>query len=182
MGAFTVLGLSLGSLLRTYFFMITTSYLGSFLVFRGFGNLFGNYPNLFSLNNHVKLNNSYYMYFGLIMSHMMLGFLSQTILNKRFNDGEDDRNYKEDAKAVKEEKEVPLYTENTSDCIESNKTHTHNTNTLPFKRNLADEDVVDVVFIDGDVKESDQNQYKGYCIGDKTMNCEIEIEIEEDDD
>jgi len=68
------LGLFFGSLLQTYFFMITTSYLGSYLVFRGFGNLFGNYPNLFSLTRHVKISNSFYMYVGLIVTHTLLGF------------------------------------------------------------------------------------------------------------
>lgn len=89
------IGLFFGTVLRTNFFMLTTSYLGSYMVFRGFGNLFGNYPNLFSLTKQVKLSNSFYMYVGLIVTHTLLGFLAQTILKRRFNDGEEEKNYKD---------------------------------------------------------------------------------------
>lgn len=79
MGSGVVLGGGLAVGLRCYFFMVTTSFLGSFLVFRGFGNLFGNYPNVMALRSNEKMNNSYYMYVGLILTHTLLGFLAQSI-------------------------------------------------------------------------------------------------------
>ena len=56
--SFTILGTFLGALLKGYFFIATTSYLGSFLVVRGIGTLIGNYPNVFSIRK--KLPEIYY--------------------------------------------------------------------------------------------------------------------------
>ena len=66
-----MLGTFLATILKKYFFIVTTSYLGSFLIFRGFGSLFGNYPNVLIIK--TKLPQSYYEYFGLIIGHTILG-------------------------------------------------------------------------------------------------------------
>lgn len=56
--SFAILGTFLGTLLKEYFFIVTTSYLGSFLVIRGIGTIIGNYPNVFAVRK--KLPDIYY--------------------------------------------------------------------------------------------------------------------------
>ena len=77
-----MLGTFLATILKKYFFIVTTSYLGSFLIFRGFGSLFGNYPNVLIIK--TKLPQSYYEYFGLIIGHTIFGIVIQLILKKYY--------------------------------------------------------------------------------------------------
>ena len=88
-------GLGLGFVLQSYYFMATTAYLGAFLVFRGFGTIFGNYPNVLTLAPNTKLPNSYYMYLGLIVIHAGLGFVAQFLLKKKFPSTEDEAEFQQ---------------------------------------------------------------------------------------
>ena len=73
---FTIAGSMLGGFLKENFFIVTTSYLGSFLVFRGLGSLLGNYPNVLK----TPAGSTYFMYIGLIILHTILGIVAQSIL------------------------------------------------------------------------------------------------------
>lgn len=77
---FTVAGSALGGLLKENFFIVTTSYLGSFLVLRGIGSLMNNYPNVLK----ETVQPFYYIYIGLILLHTVLGVVVQSILKKKF--------------------------------------------------------------------------------------------------
>lgn len=76
---FTLAGSMLGGFLKENFFIVTTSYLGSFLVFRGLGSLVGNYPNVLK----QPAGSAYFMYIGLIVLHTVLGVIAQSILKKK---------------------------------------------------------------------------------------------------
>ena len=92
----SVLGIFLGALLRNYFFMLTTSYLGAFLLVRGFGNLVGNYPNVMYMTNGEVIPKIYFIYVGSILGVAIVGYLIQIMLNKKFGGGEDEAQFTDD--------------------------------------------------------------------------------------
>jgi hypothetical protein len=80
--AFALVGTCLSTIFKEASFVVSTAYLGSFFIFRGFGSMFGNYPSSFHMKS--KMPHEYYMYFGLILGLSVLGIILQLILKQQF--------------------------------------------------------------------------------------------------
>ena len=80
--AFALVGTCLSTIFKEASFVVSTAYLGSFFIFRGFGSMFGNYPSSFQMKS--KMPHEYYMYFGLILGLSVLGIILQLILKQKF--------------------------------------------------------------------------------------------------
>ena len=70
-------GIGLGVVLGSQFFLITSSYLGAYLVIRGLGNLIGNYPNVLHLTHGEKIPFVYLIYTGVILATGIIGYIVQ---------------------------------------------------------------------------------------------------------
>lgn len=96
-GTFASSGVFLGACLRTYFFMLTTAYLGAFLLTRGFGNLMGNYPNVLYMTHGEVIPFVYYVYVGSIFGLGAIGYLVQVLMQKKWPQEEDENTFREHA-------------------------------------------------------------------------------------
>ena len=72
------LGCFLHQVMRQYFYIATTSFIGSFMMFIGIGSLYGNYPKVLKFDGEITLSLHLYLYQTLL--HTGLGMLIQSIL------------------------------------------------------------------------------------------------------
>ena len=82
-------GIGLGVVLGSQFFLITSSYLGAYLVIRGLGNLIGNYPNVLHLTHGEKIPYVYLIYTGVILATGIIGYIVQICQKKKYGGTEE---------------------------------------------------------------------------------------------
>lgn len=91
-------GIGLGSVLGGSFFLITSSYLGSYLIIRGLGNLIGNYPNVLHLTHGEHISYVYLIYTGSIIVAAVIGYIVQICLKKKFGGAENATDFADETK------------------------------------------------------------------------------------